>query len=591
MKNQKINHWTYAPQMENLLFFACIMDEMTFNYTLDSFKASVHNIFSLIRECLETVEDIQNGTIKKGALPPIVEEIHDAMQKDPIMAHICKQNHLDLIISKIDANVDYSILKTTLEIFLSYNIIQQYNELIRETLSFTIKDTQPQKKKIETLSRLFVAQMKFMGYPNVSIYKKTKDFFFSTKRIHSVSDIDAFLSLFDITKQKYTVCLFGNVLYDCIKKSLQDIGIDINDSFIPSQWKILFSNYDSFSNRGRYILVKVESYDEYDAMESAMFRVARYTSLYTFFHHKETFEYIDEWSLVRRERDGKCFKVKMPMPQILACQDYRPNQASVLYDANINRLRMEKDSFFRFEKSIRLHDSARRSDHVENQFLNLFTAFEVLIPKAADLGTDRIVQITEILLPYLCHSHFLKLAASFGEDFRLWNNRLYKNILSQITDGATENEKICALITLSKYQPQRDIIYTESSKDNHVLLRYRLYKLSERMGKVKNVKLTYNRFLERMRWHITRLYRTRNLIVHAGTRPYYLDMLLENIHGFYDTFMRELIMDITDNGMMKLEYSYILRQSRHNNYLTYLKTLNNATVIDENNYKKILGIE
>ena len=111
------------------------------------------------------------------------------------------------------------------------------------------------------------------------------------------------------------------------------------------------------------------------------------------------------------------------------------------------------------------------------------------------------------------------------------------------------------------------------------------------MGKVKNVKLTYNRFLERMRWHITRLYRTRNLIVHAGTRPYYLDMLLENIHGFYDTFMRELIMDITDNGMMKLEYSYILRQSRHNNYLTYLKTLNNATVIDENNYKKILGIE
>ena len=64
---KKINKWNYVSQMENLLFFANLIDEMTFNYTLDSFKASVHNIFSLMRECLITIKDIQTETIKKGA--------------------------------------------------------------------------------------------------------------------------------------------------------------------------------------------------------------------------------------------------------------------------------------------------------------------------------------------------------------------------------------------------------------------------------------------------------------------------------------------------------------------------------------------
>lgn len=592
MRKKKITRWNYIPQMEDMLFFASILDEMTFNYTLDSFKASVHNIFSLIQECRETIIDIQEETIKKGALPPIIEEIKDEMEKDFIMKQVCKSNNLNLLIPKIDGKTDMEELKTILEMFLSANIVRQYNEVIKKSLSETIKSATNQKKKKEKLTRLFVSQMKFMGYPNASIYKKTKDFFFSlSTNIQSVNDVDSFLALFNFDLQEYKVCLFGNSLYDFIKNSIQNVGIDINDTFVPSQWDASFSNYDNLQNQSKYVLVTIKGYDEYDAMARAIDKVGHFTSLYTFFHHKENFKYTDEYSLVRRDKDGSCFKVKMPMQRIVACKDEKPLKAAVIYDAYIHKIGMEKDSYFRYVKSIRLHDSALRSDHEENQFLNLFTAFEVLIPKAADSGKDRIVQIADILLPYLCHSHFLKIAGAFGQDFRLWKNKLYKSILAQISEGATEDEKMCALISLSKYQPLRDQIFNAATTDNHFLFRYRLYKLNERMGTVKNVKSTYKKFLERMIWHVTRLYRTRNLIVHAGTHPLYLDMLLENIHAFYDTFMRELLIDVTDKGMMKLEYSYILRQSLHNSYLSYLETLNNSTTIDENNYLQVLGVK
>lgn len=592
MRKKKILRWNYVPQMEDMLFFANILDEMTFNYTLDSFKASVHNIFSLIRECIETINDIDKETIKKGALPPVIEEVKDEMEKDSIMIQVCKTNRLDLLLPKIDNNTERDELRTILEMFISSSIVKQYNELIKKTLSETIKAAANQKKKIEKLSRQFVAQMKFMGYPNASIYKKTKDFFFSPNtNIQSVNNIDTFLSLFDFDQQEYVVCLFGCHLYDYIKNSLQNVGIDINNTFVPSQWDASFANYDTLQNQSKYILVKIEGYDEYAAMAHAIDKVVHFTSLYTFFHHKERFNYVDEFSLVLRVKDGQSFKVRMPMPKILACKDEKPQKAALLYNANITKISMDTDSYFRFVKSIRLHDSALRSDHEENQFLNLFTAFEVLIPKAANSGKDRILQISEVLLPYLCHSHFLRLASSFGQDFRLWKMKLYNSIIAQISEGTTEDEKMCALIALAKYQPLRDQIFNAATTDNHVLLRYRLYKLNNRMGSVRNVKSTYKKFQERMKWHVTRLYRTRNLIVHAGTKPRYLDLLLENIHSFYDTFMRELILDITDKGMMKLEYSYILRQSRHNNYINYLETINNTTVIDENNYADVLGFK
>ena len=386
------------------------------------------------------------------------------------------------------------------------------------------------------------------------------------------------------------MCLFGNSLYDFVKDPLKDLGIDINDTFVPSKWKKAFIDYDNIKNKSKYILVEIEGYDEYDAMDNAIGKVTHYTSLYSFFHHKETFVYEESCSLVKRKNDGKCFKIRMPMAQIVACRDERKWQASELYKKNIQKIGMEHNSYLRFEKSILLHDSALRSDHEENQFLNLFTAFEVLIPKATNSGKDRIVQISDILLPYLCHSHFLKLAESFGKDLYHWKSKLYNSVLAQIVEGSTEDEKMCAFISLAKYQTLRDQIFKAAHDDNHVLLQYRLYKLNKRMSNVADVKSTYNSFIMRMRWHIARLYRTRNLIVHAGAHPAYLDMLLENIHAFYDTFMRELIIDITEKGMLKLEYSYVLRQSRHDKYLSDLNALPNSTILDESNFDAVLGL-
>lgn len=593
MRKKNITRWTFTPQLEALLFFAELIDELTFTYTVDSFKPSVHNVFSLIRECMETVDDIMSGTIKQGALPSIVDEIKEALERDDVFAEVIKASNLDLLVSKIDSNTKFEELKLTLEMFLSPYIISQYNDAIKAKLADLIKNHGREKQKIEKLARLFVAQMKFMGYPNASIYKKNIDYFFgNNSTIQQVSDIDAFFALFDFKEQQYTVCLFGNHLYNYLKTALPPVGIQILDNFDFAGWDNNIARVNGAMPLERqYIVMTVKAMDEYHALLEAIDKLRHFTSLFSFYHHKERFTFLREESFVKRDSDGQCYKINIPQSSMLACEDKRASTATDYYQQTITQIVLDVDSFERFTKSLRLHDSCIHSSHAENQFLNLFTAFDVLIPKDTASGKDRIVQITEILIPYLCHLHFQKIAVSFGQDLRQWKSVLYTEILGEITDGNSEEEKLCALLSLAKYQPQRERIMEEASEANFFLLRYRLWKLNSRMHSVSEVRSTFLRFDKRMRWHITRLYRTRNLIVHAGAHPVYIDMLLENIHSFYDIFMRGVLSDITTKQMHKLEYSYMIRHQRYEKYVSYLKGLSNNDSINEDNFSQILGLK
>ena len=578
--------------MEALLFFASLIDEMTFNYTLDSFKASVHNAFSLMRECIETIKDIEADTIMKGSLPPITEEIKDALLNDIVLREIMPTNGLDLVEKKIDGNTRHDELKLVLEMFLRDSVICQYNDKIKDMLTGLIKNNSNHKKDIERLSRLFVAQMKYLGYPNTSIYKKNNDFFFGRRaNIQNVDAIDAFFAMFDTNSQEYTVCLFGNHLYDYLKAALQPVQINVSNNFNLIAWNPIYAGISrAMDPKSRYLTIPVKAMDEYHALLKSINKLIHFTSLFSFYHHKDRFNFVRNEGIVRRNIDGSNWKIPIPQSPMLACEDERPINAAMIYQQAIGMIKLESDSFERFTKSVRLHDASIRSSHEENQFLNLFTSLEVLIPKAADSGSNRITQISDTMIPYLCQIHFQRIAVSFGQDLKLWNPALYSSTLAQIAEGSTDFEKLCALICLRKYYPQRTQIMADATAANYIHLRYRLWKLSVRMGTVEEIKSTFFRFEQRMRWHINRLYRTRNLIVHAGAHPDYLYMLLENIHSFYDIFMRGLLNDITTCKMLKLEYSYIIRRQRYEKYTSYLNSLRNTDIIDENNYLKVLGL-
>lgn len=68
MRNKSLVGWNFTSKMEGIVVFANLIDEMTFNYTYDSYKAPALNIISLLDEAHETVLDIENGMIKEEGM-------------------------------------------------------------------------------------------------------------------------------------------------------------------------------------------------------------------------------------------------------------------------------------------------------------------------------------------------------------------------------------------------------------------------------------------------------------------------------------------------------------------------------------------
>lgn len=64
--------------------------------------------------------------------------------------------------------------------------------------------------------------------------------------------------------------------------------------------------------------------------------------------------------------------------------------------------------------------------------------------------------------------------------------------------------------------------------------------------KYKNVFLNdVERFTRRVTWHLIRLYRTRNSIIHSGETPNHLKSLGEHLHSYVDVCIWEIMVSLT----------------------------------------------
>ena len=75
MKYPNLNKWKYNPRLEGLLFFAQLVEELLFDYTIDVYKVPAMNSHGLSDELCQTISEVESGAIKLGAIKPIKEEL------------------------------------------------------------------------------------------------------------------------------------------------------------------------------------------------------------------------------------------------------------------------------------------------------------------------------------------------------------------------------------------------------------------------------------------------------------------------------------------------------------------------------------
>ena len=117
------------------------------------------------------------------------------------------------------------------------------------------------------------------------------------------------------------------------------------------------------------------------------------------------------------------------------------------------------------------------------------------------------------------------------------------SIISQIESDNEELdmvERFAMLLSLNE-----NVNYLEQIKNSlndYPLLIYRLELFSQKVFIDSQTIYEYlQRHKKRIRWHIMRIYRNRNMIVHSGSYMPYLSIIIENFHFYVDVLFDTLI--------------------------------------------------
>jgi hypothetical protein len=226
-------------------------------------------------------------------------------------------------------------------------------------------------------------------------------------------------------------------------------------------------------------------------------------------------------------------------PPILKGNDNKSELANEKLKLILNKLMVLKsDSFAKFNTVVDLHGIALTNKDIENQILNLWIAIETLIP-SEDKKT-KISSILKYLIPFLEYNYVSKIVESIKKSLIRWNKDIFESEMIKIdSQKPLDTETFIKFLCCKEFEPNRVELYKLLGREE--LLRYRVFTYSKKLNSSKNIKKIITSHRQKAYWHVRRIYRARNLIVHSGKNPGSIETLVENLHNYLDLFLNQLI--------------------------------------------------
>lgn len=583
MYKREINNWDRKAELKNLLFFASRIKELTFDYTLDSFKYPMLNACSICYEGIELIEEIESNNFNEKSITPVLEELIFKFQEDFISKQLIGE-HLDYYMNF----GDYSNLK---DIKIKLQLLSQkldplkYDHVIKKAIQDIIHNNKDENEKLYKLSTLYVTNLINLGFSQSFIYKNVKTIFFTNNKIINTEPLEEFFANLEYEIQEYTVVFKCSKILEEVKNSSNNFESEITEN-VPEKIKNLEKQY-FFSNlkpnQTYFIAKNIRALDPVSAKEIAEKRINKISKLFCFYHHKEN-PIWDDNTLVINFKSEYSFLIKEKVSPMSKGRDLRPKKAAGKLNKLINNIRLEDSSFSKYNRAIDLHGLSLENKNIENQLLQNWIAFETLLVGYSK--DSKIDQVLNHLINFLTYRYFESIIEEILRDLKRFNFSHFENLIKKNPVGNSFIEKLTSLIVLEELKEERLSLY--SDLEHHPLLKYRIFDYHKKFSKVKSAENLLKRHKKLLEWQIKRMYRSRNLIVHAGIVPSYTEILVEHSHNFFDKLLNVINdFSIENLSIVSIEQSIKeveILQSHHYRVLTTSRDKD----IDKTNYHEIL---
>lgn len=571
MKFKNITRWKLTKEMDGLLFLAQRLDELLWDFTLDTHKPMALNAPFLCREALDVISNIEDELIEPANLKPVLEELIWSVQHDPIAKSL-----LDLPIERyVNLSEDGRLSERRARLSALEKTLGPYRYLHRcfDHLAEQVRNTE--KKKIDLTARQLITTLTNMGVSKRSLFAKSNTFFFAHggPSIDSVDQIDEFLKTLYPFSHTCIVYLVVSDLVRSVEESLDAFDIEILDT-LPAEISELQSQTSDFEpgpNECYVAVGPVDALDVYSAQEAAAQNLDRLSDLFTLFYHQRKITWRNT-ALVSQCCLDKPVATTLTNGAMEKPFDLRPDKASKELNRFLRNFAIRGPSRDRFNRVADLHGMCVATDVVDNQLVTLWTSLETLTPSRA--GSAKIATIQDGMIPFLMMAYVRRLVQRFTHDLVSWKPWLVRRILNRVPGVAAPHTipRTLALLAVQENEPLRAELYAEL-RDFH-LLRFRAFQLAEILASPDSLKSVLESHEKKVRWQIRRIYRTRNLLVHSGRRPSYIHTLVENTHDYVDQMMFEVMkLSCGDYRASTLEDAFELAKVRYGRFVWQLGQL------------------
>lgn len=283
-------------------------------------------------------------------------------------------------------------------------------------------------------------------------------------------------------------------------------------------------------------IAPMEAVDPVSALEVAKMVFSDYLAAYNLGLHAETFS-AKENGLVKKVGEDNYVLINDSSNTLCRTIKRRAKENEEIIDLMFNTKFDRK-----VEELFNLHNSALLTRNHKSQLLNLWTVLEVAIDTKQSFSS-RITYITDVLCPVLSIVYYKRLlerlyrAIANDKEARRFLKSLYPE------KEALENFALCLKNKKEEIKPYFN---------GNLFLEHQINFLSDLISSKERMYSDWQRHLKRIRWQLSRIYRSRCQIIHDGREPSYLESLIENLHYYVDELFDFVIYN-TKRGLSSLD--------------------------------------
>ncbi|WPZ36370.1 hypothetical protein T8K17_09495 [Thalassobaculum sp. OXR-137] len=540
------------------------MDELSFEYTLDSHRPPTATPPTLVIECLDAL-DYAKHNIKAlpGALH-LLKELETRTRGNPIIKEMVN----------IDLDSFFQVDKTSPEeIFKRLSVlsgeIKQYPYSIKcFKLIQRILDEEKLDRKIDLdfLCRELVSSLINLGLSSQWIHNSVVKFFFEEKVPNDIDVRNFWKIIFPHTHWFKVVTPIDSKVHLVEDSYLSAFGAKIINKDDVDDLKEHIDPVCGEYFQRVVVSDDVRAKDPYEAVEVANHRIARLHHVYGLFNHKHSLSIGDGSYVIQK----CCTEIKgiysNSLNRMQFVRDKLPARAARAMETMMKEIRFpngpDKKKFF---NAVSFHGMSTNSTSVENQLVNIWTALETITPESFSGST--ISNVTHGVLPFIGLNYMSRLLRCLLGDILRWNRKLAYRAIKSAKCGEDHNllQQLYCLLSLKENEDILSDLF-KNMGDFH-LLRYRTYTHHKTLKSRQATHKAVEDHERRVEWQIHRIYRTRNLVVHRGQLPSFAKTLVVNAHDYFDQVF-ELTCSLGGKNQYYNTYSncFNYMEMRYNKY-------------------------